>query len=70
MLNKFEQSIESGKMISDLAGGCEVKVIYNASFGILDAVEAAAGLLFRFETRPVRLKREVWSDFLFERPKG
>ena len=65
--HKFKAQID--KLSADM-GGCEVVGIYNASFGIFDLFEAAAGLLFGFETTPNFLKKEVYDDFFERNPNG
>ena len=68
MSTGFERSVKISETVSQMAGGCEVIGIYEPSFGIFDLFEAAAALLFGFETSANYLKKGVCDEFFANSP--
>jgi len=62
ILNSFQDALESARYLSDLAGGYNVRGVYNKSHGLLDLVESAMGLAC-IATLPVHLLHEMWDEF-------
>ena len=61
MDNLFEDFMKSAKLVSKLSGGCEVKGVYNATFGkVRDGISAGLGLYFGKKTEPARIQYEEW----------
>ncbi len=59
--NSKKDSMESAKLVSDMAGGCHVRGLYNCSFGLLDLVECLLGLK-RIDTDPVQKLLDLWEE--------
>jgi hypothetical protein len=49
--------------LAEMAPGCSVSGVYNATHGIWDVVESFLNLLFGVSTRPAALLHKEWDDY-------
>lgn len=62
IFNSFAMSATTSERISQIAGGCEVRGVYNVSYAIPDLFRAATGL-FGIPSCPVKILQDEWLDF-------
>jgi hypothetical protein len=61
ILNTFAGAEANAKKISEMAGGSQVRGVYNCTYGVLDIIECALGLL-RIGTDPVEELHKLWDE--------
>jgi RHS repeat-associated protein len=59
--NSRDEAINSAEMVSKMAGGCKVILVYNGSHGPFDFVESALGMI-GVKTEPSLALDQVWND--------